>query len=312
MTTLPVSNSAVAPQLDTVQRARRGLAIYLVLVVIGSGLLEWMILRTGDSIEKHMGLITLLMWTPAVASLIARVVLREGIRDVSFRFGGTRGAKALAAAWLVPVAIGLIAYGIAWATGLVPFSLTAETAAAAGLGSVASLAAMSPVTRFLFFLAGSLTIGTLFACLTATGEEIGWRGYMLTRLVDAKVPKPLLVSGIIWGAWHMPLILSGQYASSAQPALSALLFGVTIVSGATLIGTLRLHTGSLWPAVLAHAAWNSVIQGPFDMASRSPDASLWIGESGVIVAAVCLVVAILVSRRRWDFRHWPDSQVVAH
>jgi membrane protease YdiL (CAAX protease family) len=311
MPSLPLSNCALPLSLDSVQRARRGLAIYLVLVIIGSGILEWMILTTGDSIEKHMGLITMLMWTPAVASLIARAVLREGIRDVSFRLGGKRGARALVAAWLVPVAIGLIAYGIAWATGLVPFGLSAETAAAAGLGSVASLSAMSPVTRFLFFLAGSLTIGTLFASLTATGEEIGWRGYMLTRLVDAKIPKPLVVSGIIWGAWHMPLILSGQYASSAYPALSALLFGVTIVSGATLIGTLRFHTGSVWPAVLGHAAWNSVIQGPFDNASRSPDASLWIGESGVIVAAVCLVVAILVARRRWAARHWPDEEVVA-
>jgi membrane protease YdiL (CAAX protease family) len=307
---LPVSDSAIAPSVDSVQRARRGLAIYLVLVIIGSGVLEWMILKTGDSIEKHMGLITMLMWTPAVASLIARIVLREGIRDVSFRLGGKRGTKALAAAWLAPVAIGLVAYGIAWATGLVPFALSAETASAAGLGSVASLSAMSPVTRFLFFLAGSLTFGTLFACITATGEEIGWRGYMLTRLVDARVPRPLIVSGIIWGAWHMPLILSGQYASSSYPVLSALLFGVTIVSGATLIGTLRLHTGSVWPAVLAHAAWNSVIQGPFDHASQSPDASLWIGESGVIVAAVCLVVAMLVVRRRWDVRHWPESQAV--
>lgn len=305
MTTLPVSDSAIAPSLDSVQRARRGLAIYLVLVIIGSGVLEWMILKTGDSIEKHMGLISMLMWTPAVASLIARVVMREGIRDVSFRLGGKRGAKALFAAWIFPLGLGLIAYGIAWVTGLVPFALSPETASAAGLGSVASLSTMSPVTRFLFFLAGSLTFGTLFACITATGEEIGWRGYMLTRLVDAKVPKPLAVSGLIWAVWHMPLILSGQYASSAYPALSALLFGVAIVSGGTLIGILRLHSGSVWPAVLAHAAWNSVIQGPFDHASQSPGASLWIGESGVIVAAVLLIVAILASRRRWDVRHWP-------
>ena len=168
---------------------------------------------------------------------------------------------------------------------------------------------MSPLTRFLFFLAGSLTIGTLFGCLTATGEEIGWRGYMLTRLVDAKVPKPLLVSGIIWGAWHMPLILSGQYASSAYPALSVLLFGVTIVSGATLIGTLRLQTGSIWPAVLAHASWNAIIQGPFDNASRSANASLWVGESGVIVAVTCAIAAIVVLQRRWAYRHWPDEPV---
>ena len=65
------------------------------------------------------------------------------------------------------------------------------------------------------------------AAISATGEEIGWRGYMLTRLVDAKIPRPILVSGLIWWGWHAPLILSGQYASGPYPALSALLFGAS-------------------------------------------------------------------------------------
>ena len=34
------------------------------------------------------------------------------------------------------------------------------------------------------------------------GEEIGWRGYMLTRLIAAGVPNAVLVSGVIWGLWH--------------------------------------------------------------------------------------------------------------
>ena len=41
------------------------------------------------------------------------------------------------------------------------------------------------------------------------GEEIGWHGYMLTRLVDAGMAKPILTSGLIWGLWHVPLILGG-------------------------------------------------------------------------------------------------------
>ena len=60
-----------------------------------------------------------LMWTPAVASVTARLVLREGFADVSFRFGGRRGWKAIVLALTFPIIIGLISYCIAWTTGLV-------------------------------------------------------------------------------------------------------------------------------------------------------------------------------------------------
>ncbi len=52
----------------------------------------------------------------------------------------------------------------------------------------------------------------------AAGEEIGWHGYMLTRLVDAGVAKPILTSGLIWGLWHVPLILGEVYPSRSTAA----------------------------------------------------------------------------------------------
>lgn len=43
---------------------------------------------------------------------------------------------------------------------------------------------------------------------------------------------------------------------------------------------LRLETGSVWPAITLHSAWNAVIQTAFDAASTGARAELWIGESG--------------------------------
>lgn len=194
-----------------IRHARRGLAVYLTVVTLCSGLIEWLILRAGDRIEKHGGLILLLMWTPAAASLVARIVVPEAkVDDVSFRVGGTRGVRALLAAWFLPLVVCGFAYGIAWTAGLAGFDMSLETAIRAHLGNQKMLAAMSPASRFGFYLGMALTIGTVVNCLAAAGEEIGWRGYMLTRLVDGQVPQPLLVSGIIWAAWHAPLIISGQ------------------------------------------------------------------------------------------------------
>ena len=169
-------------------QARRGLAIYFAVVVLLSAVFEGIII-TGNFLW-----VWALMWTPAVASVVARLVLREGFADVSFRFGGRRTWKFIGLALVFPIVIGLIAYGIAWTTGLAQFSPQP-------VGLVASLVgdSASPVVVFLIMLALAATIGTIFGALTAAGEEIGWRGYMLTRLIDAGVPRPVLASGLIWG-----------------------------------------------------------------------------------------------------------------
>jgi len=129
------------------------------------------------------------------------------------------------------------------------------------------------------------TLWTALSSLLAAGEEIGWRGYMLTRLIDAGVvPRPVLASGLIWGLWHVPLVLAGIYAAGPSPALSAVLIMVSITSFGYVIARLRLETGSIWPAIILHSSWNSIIQGPFDGATTGTGATLWVGESGLLTA----------------------------
>src|SRR5262245_53290106 len=113
---------------------------------------------------------------------------------------------------------------------------------------------------FVINLAVAATIVTILSALRAAGEEIGWRGYMLTRLIDAGLPKPILTSGLIWGLWHVPLILGGVYLAGPLPALSAVLFMVLATALSFVFARLRLETGSVWPAIALHAAWNAIIQ----------------------------------------------------
>jgi uncharacterized protein len=202
---------------------------------------------------------------------------------VSFRFGGREGGRALVAAVVFPLVVGTIAYGSAWALHLVAYQTPPNGGFFLSLGRAIVLAG---------------PVGMLFAA----GEEIGWRGYMLTRLVDAGVPQPLLVSGIIWALWHFPLILSGMYASGPNPGMSAAIFLVDVVGIAYIIGALRLKTGSIWPAALLHAEWNAIIQGPFDGSSTGPGATIWVGEEGILVAVVSLVVGFLFARYYWTTR----------
>jgi len=150
------------------------------------------------------------------------------------------------------------------------------------------------------------TLWTALSSLLAAGEEIGWRGYMLTRLIDAGVvPRPVLASGLIWGLWHVPLVLAGIYAAGPSPALSAVLIMVSITSFGYVIARLRLETGSIWPAIILHSSWNSIIQGPFDGATTGTGATLWVGESGLLTALTLVVAALVFSRGRWTILRRP-------
>jgi uncharacterized protein len=272
--------AAVSPP-DLRRAARRGLAIYFALVVVISGSLEaYYIFINPELFGTLFGLLAL-MWSPAVASVIARLVLKEGFSDVSLRFGGLRTLPWYALGLGVPLAVGTLAYGGAWLTGLVGFE--------GGAGA------------FLVGLLSAATWISIYSCIFTAGEEIGWRGYMLTRLIDAGVPRPVLASGLIWGVWHLPLILAGIYAAGPYPALSAVLFMVAVVSLAYVLARMRLETGSIWPVIFAHGAWNAIIQVAFDPVARGPVAGLWTGESGILTVVVLVVVAVLVSGGSWTY-----------
>ena len=265
-------------------QARRGLLLYFAVLLPLSALLDGLIIHTHNLVWALV-----LMWLPTLASLVARLTLRESFADVSFRLGGRRGWYSLGFALSFPVLVGLVAYGAAWASGLAQF-----------VGPTQALGrTVPPLLGFAITLLLAGTIDLLFNVPLAAGEEIGWRGYMLTRLIDAGVPQPILVSGLIWSGWHVPVILAGIYAAGPFPLLSAALFMGEVISISYVFARLRLATGSVWPAIVLHGAWNSVIQGPFDGATAGAARLLWTGESGILVVLTLVLATIIVARQPW-------------
>ena len=283
--------------------ARRALLIYAACVTLGSGICEGIMLWRGGLITDHVWLALLNMWIPGISCVFVRLLLREGFRDVSFSIRGKQMARPLLLAWLFPLAVCIVAYGIAWATHLEGFSAPVK----APLG----LTALPPALRFVVSVTLNLTLGTVLSAISAAGEEIGWRGFMLTRLVEAKLPHPVLLSGLIWSTWHLPLILSGEYAAGPHPVLSAILFVVGTTSGGVVAARVRLDSGSIWPPIVFHSAWNAVIQGSFDRYTAGGDVArattIWTGESGYLVITTTAFLAFLVARKPWSMRKRPDE-----
>ncbi len=104
-------------------------------------------------------------------------------------------------------------------------------------------------------MAGQLIPRVLFAIF----EEWGWRGYLEPRLAALRVsdlPRHLLV-GVVWGIWHLPLILPGGYTDLPYAVFLPMFFiGVMIAS--IVYGQMRKAGGTVWTSVLMHGAGNTV------------------------------------------------------
>lgn len=122
---------------------------------------------------------------------------------------------------------------------------------------VAALEKLGLHTFLLLQVVQAAALGPILNLPAVFGEEWGWRGYLLERLRPLGQWRALLLSGVIWGLWHTPVNLLG-YNYAQHRASGFLLFTLFCVLVGILLGWMRLATGSIWPAVLAHGSLNGL------------------------------------------------------
>jgi membrane protease YdiL (CAAX protease family) len=223
------------------------------------------------------------MLTPTVAAVImlAWIAPEGGFRKMPSLLGLDRaGLKAWPLAIAGPAAIHLAGLAILSFAGLAVFVAPQMT------GSVGFA---------IFKILSGLLIGTLFAL----GEEIGWRGYMLPRLLGRGVVPAMLLVGFLHGVWHLPLMLTTDYYHNiGNPQLIVPLFLVTLTLAGVFFGFLRLWTGSVWPVAIAHAAANMAWEIMTEMTQTKSAVALEYvgGESGLIMIVGLAIFSFFVIR----------------
>ncbi|PFZ96319.1 CPBP family intramembrane glutamic endopeptidase [Bacillus wiedmannii] len=275
---------------DKIQRAKIGLQFFLSILIITS-----IILNVAVIITKSMPLIVVYMFTPVFSSILTRIILKEGFKDVSFSLGNLKIWKGIGFALLIPMVICGITYSIAWLSGIARFQHP-EGGMLEPIYNILGIQYLPEPFSFIYLVVLSGILGSLLNLIPVLGEEMGWRGYMLTRLVDAEFSRPILISGLIWATWHVPIVIAGLYVEGSSVLLSVLGIYFCIVPFSYITAYLRLITGSVWPSVIIHTTWNAIIQGPFARASTGHQSEIWIGESGLITAIIILITAIILSR----------------
>lgn len=156
------------------------------------------------------------------------------------------------------------------------------------LGPGATPIPLSPTIIVTFQIAAAVLLAPLLNTCVAIGEEFGWRGYLQPQLREiTSIRWAVVTTGVIWGAWHWPLVLLGYeygFGYWGAPWSGLLLFSLFTVSVSALLGWLTLRADSVWPAALAHGALNASAGLP--LLFTRPEPSLVLGPAPVGLIAM--------------------------
>lgn len=150
----------------------------------------------------------------------------------------------------------------------------------------------------------------LFAgVMPAFGEEFGWRGYMLSALMERWSPRlAVVIHGVVWWLWHLPFVVgvglragaTSAAASDISPFSGMLLNGVLVaglsaglslvpaILHAALFAGIWARAGSVFVATIYHAAFDGVRDSLGLLGLITPLAAVWSVAVVMFLGAVSL------------------------
>jgi membrane protease YdiL (CAAX protease family) len=225
--------------------------------------------------------------TPTLATLIMLlVVTRDGYSKEGWKSLGLHrlGLNVWWIAFGATLLITVAASAVVWATPLASFALPED-----GI--------IDPILSFFIFFGMSVV-------WFALAEEIGMRGYLQPHLMSLGRTPALLLVGLVFATWHLPLIFLAPAAANFPTGNLLLFFPLfygTFVAASFFFGYLRIYTGSIWPASIAHAvhnaAWN--VLGAVTLITASPvlvDIYL-VGDFGLLILVGTAIGVIWIGHR---------------
>ena len=232
---------------------KKRLLIYLGLAFGMAWLVFFVFILTGHtwsgSTPEMMSLVSLGMLAPAAAHIITRKITGEGFRlsgKDSMMLGiDLKGKKwvLFLVAVILPVIYATLGDVIIWLSCPEAFGIT-------------DVRPFVAITYPLLAVVSGVVLS--FAAL---GEELGWRGYMMPKLIELiGMPKAIITGGIIWGLWHAPITCVGHNYGMDYPGfpyVGIILMCLMCMALGTVLTYVTIKTGSIWPAAFMHAINNS-------------------------------------------------------
>jgi uncharacterized protein len=257
-------------------RLTRELATFLILTFGLSTIFYVLFARAGTLTAGGGSYVLMLMWCPGVSALATRLIFQHNVRGEGWKWGPTRYEIA---GYVLPIVYASVAYGAVWLTHF---------------GGVDPSRFHASIWRFII-------LGILTSIVYALGEELGWRGFLVPKLAEGLTfTRTAFVSGIIWSAWHIPLIIFAGYNGGTPAAYSIACFVVLVIGISFPMAWLRLKSRSVWPTAIMHASHNLFIQGFFDVVTVNTGPTKYLlSEFGAVLALAAVITGYIFWRLRY-------------
>ncbi|GAA3938279.1 CPBP family intramembrane metalloprotease [Chitinophaga oryziterrae] len=281
-----------------VNQTRKAIFLFLFFTFAISSIFYAEIIHTGKVGSAKGLFVTGLMWSPALSAFITSLLLKRKISDLAWKWGNPTYQLW---SYLTPLLYTTLAYLIIWLTGWGGFynkEFVKQIAESFGAEHLPG-----PVVILLYFILYSF-FGMVRSMATATGEEIGWRGFLVPELYKITgYTQTSLITGFIWALWHVPILLFADYNSGTPAWYGLSCFAVMVISSSFIFTWFRLKSGSLWTGVLLHASHNLFIQTFFTpLTVDTGKTKYFYDEFGVVLPVITSLLAIYFWSRRGELK----------
>lgn len=240
---------------------RKPITFFLIMSFVFSWILFLAPLSLGDDVDAAtkqlatQGLWAIAMWGPGLAAVFVTLFIAKQPFS-SLRLNTLGPKRYYLWAWFLPAVLTLLGGLFTLLFGMANLDLNftmirdAMSAAPGGADVPPEIIVLSQAVL-------ALTLGPFINMLFTMGEELGWRGYLLSKLLPLGQWKAVLISGVIWGIWHAPAIAQG-HNYPGYPILGVFMMIIFCVLLGTIISWMYINTKSPWVAALAHGAINAI------------------------------------------------------
>jgi CAAX protease family protein len=199
----------------------------------------------------------LMLWMPGITALALRAINSMGFPDFGFSLDRW-WILLLAVAIPFAVELILIAISLGLGRGKISEDILDRKGGKIHIGKNFGLLMKDPVqSPFMFAvnLCLSVVLGSLLLVAFTLGSEIGWRDFLQDQTVPVfGLPWGLVVVGIVWGIWLLPLVLQGYRFPKDRRLGAWLLMPLSTIAFSLIAGWLFLEAGNIWAPALFHAS----------------------------------------------------------
>jgi membrane protease YdiL (CAAX protease family) len=263
------------------------LVFFLVYVLIAA----WAMLN-----PEQVQVISAIIFAWNIIGLMVLLAVRALSGKEAFSQAGLSGGKLLH--WLVFGAafIGFIALQAALNAWFVPGTRFDLSQLSAGLVAGGAPESLLPPAGILFAMAAfqSVLINSFIGLMAGFGEEYGWRGFLQNELLSLGRMRGVILVGLVWGIWHLPLIWMG-FNYPGYPLLGSLLMVIFSMLLGFILSYAMLKTAAIWLVSFLHVLANQAMSFGLVLVF-TPKSPVYAFGAGLFGLFTLLLVVLLLSR----------------